>query len=97
MHRSGGRKRYDIRSILNGLKWNEHASLGNVVVTYISRGEPGGEGSMNGSEITGIGASAIETRTGSIPYHRVLRISIGKETVFSRPMSSAHCSSDRSA
>ena len=97
MHTPGGRKRYDIRSILNGLKWKEPACLDNVVVTYISRGEPGDEGTLNGREITGIGASAIETAAKSIPYHRVLRITNGKETLFSRTKSSAHCSSDRTA
>ncbi len=77
-------KEYDLRETLNRLKWKEGAGLSDVVIHFVSRGEPNDEGIVAGSEIISIGTSGIETATRMIPYHRISRIVRGGTTVFER-------------
>jgi uncharacterized protein (UPF0248 family) len=40
--------------------------------------------SISGFEIVCIGKSFLETTTASIPYHRIIKILYGEETLFDR-------------
>ena len=67
-------KKFDIREMLNEIRWNEAGGLKEVELHYVSRGEPGDEGIMSGAEVTAIAPSGVETQTKLIPYHRIFRI-----------------------
>jgi hypothetical protein len=75
------------REALNGIKWKE-GSLAGVVVTYIHRGAPGDIASFRGEDLIELGRSFIEVRsdagTTMLPYHRVLEVRRGGETVWAR-------------
>lgn len=73
-HRGHEVKKFDIRAMLNEIKWNEEGGLEEVELHYVSRGEPGDEGILNGAEIKAIAPSGVETQTKLIPYHRIFRI-----------------------
>ena len=78
-------KRYDLRQILNSVKWTSGNALEEVVVEFVSRGEPEDRGRIEGAEILGIGAGGIETATRMVPYHRINRILRNGKTIFERP------------
>lgn len=75
-------KRFDIRGMLNLLKWT--GRMEGVRVYYVSRGEENDEGMICAEDIIAVGRSVIETATATIPYHRVLRITRGEEMLFRR-------------
>ena len=79
------RKRYDIRQMLNRVKWTSGRALEEVVVEFTSRGEPLDTGRIEGVEILDIGPGGIETATRTIPYHRIRRILQDGKIIFERP------------
>lgn len=77
-------KDYDIRAILNRLKWSE-GGLEAADIVYISRGSEDDRATISGRDITAIGRSAIETYSRTIPYHRILTITRLGKVIFRRP------------
>jgi uncharacterized protein (UPF0248 family) len=71
-----------VRDILNEIKWTK--DLGKVRIWYIHRGALHNTKSISGFEIVCIGKSFLETTTASIPYHRIIKILYGEETLFDR-------------
>lgn len=79
------RKLYDIRQILNGVKWSSGNALAGIAIEFVSRGEPGNTGRIAGEEIVVIGAGGLETVSRTIPYHRIKRIIQNGRVIFERP------------
>ena len=71
-----------VRDILNKIKWTK--DLKKVTIWYIHRGALHNTKMISGDEITHIGRSFLETTTASIPYHRIIKILYGEETLFNR-------------
>lgn len=78
------RKRYDLRQILNKVKWTSGNALDGIVVEFVSRGELKDTGRVEGGDIVEIGTGGIATATRMIPYHRVKRILQHGQTIFER-------------
>ncbi|MFA5862463.1 MAG: RNA repair domain-containing protein [Candidatus Thermoplasmatota archaeon] len=80
------------REVLNRLKWAD--SLESVEVWYVHRGAPNDERMVWATGIKSLGRSFFEIeaaagRSGSIPYHRVLRIVRGQDIIWSRTRESS--------
>lgn len=76
------------KDFLNDLKWH-HDALDRALVHYVHRGAPGDERAVPGSQIVELGHSFFtllqaEGRSGSIPYHRILRIDLDGALVWER-------------
>ncbi len=54
-----------------------------VVVTYLHRGAPGDLTVVRGEDITELGRSFFRTGESYIPYHRIMKIEMEGEVVFS--------------
>ncbi len=77
-------KKFDLRDILNRLKWDEQGGLEGVRIYYLSRGAEGNEDVLYGREIVSIGASGIQTAARLVPYHRIRRIVSAGTILFER-------------
>jgi len=76
------------RDALNDLKWHR-GSLEGVEVAYVHRGAPDDTAYAKGSDILAVRRSFFDLAGGaSIPYHRVLRITVAGETIWQRRGSS---------
>lgn len=75
------------RDVLNRLKWDTK-ELENSKVTILHRGAPGDRRVIEGNEIRelGKGFMGVSSPRGDveIPYHRVLKIEVGGQTVWER-------------
>jgi uncharacterized protein (UPF0248 family) len=75
------------REVLNELKWR-HEALDEAVVYYVHRGAPDDTGIVTGDRIRELHHSWIEIpgpeSNTMIPYHRVLRIDRGAQTIWTR-------------
>ena len=69
------------REVLNEIKWH-HNALAEVEVAYIHRGVPGDVMTMSGADITALGHSFFEVGDTSIPYHRIVAITLRGETLY---------------
>jgi uncharacterized protein (UPF0248 family) len=72
------------REVLNDLKWHRNA-LDEAEVTYIHRGAPGNVMTVRGRDITALGRSFFEVGDSSIPYHRIVAISLRGENIWPDP------------
>ena len=70
------------REVLNRLRWGR-GGLSMVVVTYLHRGAPGDLTVVRGEDITELGRSFFRTGESYIPYHRIMKIEMEGEVVFS--------------
>ncbi len=70
----------DIRNILNGIKWTK--KLEDVRIIYLHRGAKDEKKTIAGTDIVKIKKSYLETKSSTIPYHRILKIVYCKETLF---------------
>jgi uncharacterized protein (UPF0248 family) len=70
------------RDILNELKWREGLDLREAVITYRHRGAPGDVRTISGNDIEALQHSFFITESGTIPYHRILRIDHRGRTLF---------------
>lgn len=72
---------------MNQLKWREHA-LARCVIEYVHRGAPGDTRLVSGASVKEIGSWAFVLGEGAteatIPYHRVLRITVDDAVVWAR-------------
>jgi uncharacterized protein len=73
-----------IRDILNELKWRKKFIFQDTQIYYIHRGAPNNTKIINGSEITSIDKTFIETRESMIPHHRIFKITYHKHILFDR-------------
>lgn len=71
-----------IRDILNEIKWTK--DLQKVEIWYVHRGVPNNTKILSGDDIVQIGRSFLETKTASIPFHRIFKILYNGEVVFQR-------------
>jgi uncharacterized protein (UPF0248 family) len=62
------------REVLNELKWKPGMSLDKAEITYIHRGAPRDEMTIQGSDIIELERSFFVTQESKIPYHRIKRI-----------------------
>lgn len=77
-----------IRELLNDRKWH-HQDLDRIRIVVRNRGSVNDESVVSGADIAEIrndGLSLNDDET-FIPYHRVLRVLIGGETLFERDSS----------
>lgn len=74
----------NVRDILNNVKWHGDKDIKKVKIWYLHRGAPNDIKIIFGNEITSIGKSFMETKTATIPYHRVLKIVYENEVIFDR-------------
>jgi uncharacterized protein (UPF0248 family) len=72
------------REVLNDLKWHQ-GRLAEAMVTYVHRGAPGDVVTICGADITALGRSFFEVGGSSVPYHRIVAISIGATTLYPGP------------
>ncbi len=73
------------RDVLNRLKWKEGEDIGEAVIFYVHRGDPGDSKAVSGADIVKLDKFCFELATGTcIPYHRVYRITHREKTVFER-------------
>ena len=72
------------REVLNRLKWTEGESLQEAVIWYVHRGAPGDVMKISGERIRSLGRGFFDTDEATIPYHRILRIDSGGQTLFLR-------------
>ena len=63
------------RSVLLELKWRDGCVLGKAEIWYLHRGAPGDTMVITGGELAALGRSFFDTKTASIPYHRILTYS----------------------
>jgi uncharacterized protein len=70
--------------ILNELKWKKEYNIENTEIWYTHRGAPNNTKIISGKEIKDIGKSFMQTNSGMIPYHRILKINYNKKNMFSR-------------
>jgi uncharacterized protein (UPF0248 family) len=63
------------RAVLNDIKWHQNA-LAEAEVTYVHRGAPGDVMTIHGADITMLDRSFFEVGGSSIPYHRIVRITL---------------------
>jgi uncharacterized protein (UPF0248 family) len=76
----------NIRDILNKIKWTKN--LEKAEIWYLHRGAPEDMKKITGKEILHIGKSFLQTRTASIPFHRILKIVYEDTIMFKRHASS---------
>ena len=72
------------RIILNELKWKKEYNLDNAEIWYLHRGALNDTKKISGKEILEIGRSFMQTNSGSIPYHRILKIIYEGKNLFNR-------------
>lgn len=72
------------REVLNKVMWTGGLGIGDVVIWYVHRGAPGDVMRLDGAHVRRLDRWFFETDEASIPYHRVLRIDRGGETLFLR-------------
>lgn len=75
------------REVLNELKWT--VGLDGVEVWYTHRGAPGDVMMISATDIRQLGSWSFEReaapgRSGTIPYHRVQRITRGQDVLWAR-------------
>lgn len=74
--------KYNIRDILNQIKWTKDIS--EVKLWYIHRGAPNNIKLLSGYDIVSINAASLDTKTSTIPYHRIVKIIYDAELLFKR-------------
>ena len=72
----------NIRDILNRIKWTK--DIDKISIWYVHRGAPDDTKILDGSEIIHVGRSFLETKSASIPFHRILKIVYDDEVLFDR-------------
>ena len=83
------------RTVLNELRWRDDRDFTKVLVEYVHRGAPGDLATVEGPKILALEPWMIVIRregevcysvpgVAAIPYHHILRILYGEETVFDR-------------
>ncbi len=72
------------RIILNELKWRKKYDIKNAEIFYIHRGAPNNTKKIYGEELLDIGKSFMQTHSGFIPYHRILKITYEGKNMFKR-------------
>ncbi len=79
-----------LRNLLSRLRWDPGVRAGDYVITFVSRGAPGGVEVVRGSSIERVYLRGFEVREGSrlryIPFHRVLEVKneVTGEVVYKR-------------
>ncbi len=73
-----------IRDILNEYKWRKDRDFSQIEVHYIDRLSPQGYAVLKGEDISDLGSKFMFTRTGMIPYHRVIRILYQGKIIYER-------------
>ena len=71
-----------IRDILNEIKWTK--DLKKIEIWYIHRGVPNNTKILYGKDIVNIEKSSLDTKTSTIPYHRIFKILYEERTIFKR-------------
>jgi uncharacterized protein (UPF0248 family) len=56
--------------------------LDEAEITYIHRGAPGDVMTISGKDVTALGHSFFEVGESSIPYHRIVEISLRGEVLY---------------
>ncbi len=81
-------KEYDLRAILNKLKWHHEYELSRATIIYTHRGAPGDVAAVDGEFILEINPSFFVRLSDGmrthIPYHRIQRIEYDGEPIFDR-------------
>jgi len=72
----------DSRNLLNKMKWHENYDFGKVKIWFTSRGSEGNASMVRGDEVIELGKYFFTTKSGIIPYHRIIKIEYGEEVVF---------------
>jgi uncharacterized protein (UPF0248 family) len=72
------------REVLNDLKWHLKA-LDEAEITYIHRGAPGDTATIGGKDVTALGRSFFEVGDSSIPYHRIVCITVHGRVIWPEP------------
>ncbi len=72
------------RDVLLRYRWTEGHDLSRLEISYVSRGSPNDIAVVSGADITDVGRGHFEMGDTIIPYHRVIEISDGGNTIFSR-------------
>jgi uncharacterized protein (UPF0248 family) len=72
------------RDALNEIKWRYSRELEGVEIWYVHRGAPNDTKIITGKDVKEIGRGALETVSGTIPYHRIKRIIFNGEVFFDR-------------
>ncbi len=73
-----------VRKTLNEYKWRGDKDFSLIEVQYIDRLSPSGFAILRGDDIVDLGQKFIFTKSGMIPYHRVIRILYNGEVIFER-------------
>jgi uncharacterized protein (UPF0248 family) len=71
-----------LRELLCKLRWTEQ--LGEVTIRYVDRCTTHSENVLAGAEITELGRGWLAAGAKIIPYHRVLEVRRGNETLWKR-------------
>jgi len=74
--------------VLGKLKWHPELDISQARVTIAHRGAPGDARVIRGDEIKELGRAFMRVKSGEgeveIPYHRILRIEVGKKLLWRR-------------
>jgi len=70
------------RQVLNELKWKPGMSLDKARITYVHRGAPQDERTIQGSDIIELERSFFVTQESKVPFHRIKRIVYEGRVVF---------------
>ena len=76
------------REVLNELFWRDDRDMGSVRLAFIHRGAENDIKVVQGSEIVNLDRSFFHTSTSQVPYHRIVRIWYGNETLYDRDTAS---------
>jgi uncharacterized protein (UPF0248 family) len=72
------------REILNELRWREPAQLADATIWYLDRRRPEGHRPIRGAEILDLERRYFVTAGGRLPYYKIERIELQRETLFER-------------
>jgi uncharacterized protein (UPF0248 family) len=72
------------RDILNKIKWKQDYDIKSAEIWYIHRGAPNNTKIISGNEILKLEKSFMQTKTSSIPYHRIFKIIYKGDLIFER-------------
>ncbi len=73
-----------VKKTLNEYRWREDRDFSKIEVFYIDRLNPKGYAILRGDDIVDLGDKFIFTKSGMIPYHRVIRILYDGKVVWTR-------------
>jgi uncharacterized protein (UPF0248 family) len=72
------------RYILNKFKWQDSIDIIDVKIWYVHRGNKNNTKIISGDKIVKLSKTFMETKSATIPYHRIFKIYYKDKIIFER-------------